>query len=100
MPTRRQRRQAAATKSAVENASEITIDVLHANVALFEESAVLNPDGHLDLSVPATLQGPVMLILEPAEHKWRPIVLPAGTRWRLAPLEQPAPGLWRPGMPH
>ncbi len=87
-----------AIEQAIDQVAEQT--ELHVDLVVFEEGAVLDPAGRLEFTVPVNVVGPIMLILEPFEKKWRPIVLPAGTHWRLAAADAtPAAGLWRPGMP-
>jgi hypothetical protein len=48
------------------------------------------PDSELTLTAPPEPMAVIMLI-DPAEGAWRPIVLPPGTTWQLVPARPRAP---------
>lgn len=45
---------------------------------------------------PAAAEHPWVLVFEPRFNAWRPVLLPPGTEWEIAPPGPPKPVIWTP----
>jgi hypothetical protein len=69
------------------------------DIPVFAEPVTVDRDGYLVFGVPPAAQGPSMFLLLYDEMRWRAIILPPDSVWRMSRIEpEPAaPKLWTPG---
>jgi len=85
----------------VDQAEPETPTDYRADLPVFPEPVVLAPDSVVTFNVPPGADGPMLLLLDFNEQRWRGFSLPPDTVWQLQRVElAPAgPKLWKPGDP-